>query len=102
MFEGEVLVAYRLRSQDKAKQGERSKDKLLKRHRGHNSNVFNKLKMDQNIFQFYKQGGRSCTSARAALTERSGSSTNRRTPNIHYFVAKLSIVAIYALFERLL
>ena len=48
-------MAYRLRSQDKAKQGERSKDKLLKRHRGHNSNVFNKLKMDQNIFQFYKQ-----------------------------------------------
>ena len=30
--------------------------------------------------------------------ERSGSSTN---PNIRYFVAKLSIVAIYAPFERL-
>ena len=39
--------------------------------------------------------------ARAALTERSGSSTKGRTPNIRYFVAKLSIVAIYALFERL-
>ena len=38
--------------------------------------------------------------ARAALTERSGSSTKGRT-NIRYFVAKLSIVAIYALFERL-
>ena len=39
--------------------------------------------------------------ARAALTERSGSSTKGRSPNIRYFVAKLSIVAIYALFERL-
>ena len=47
------------------------------------------------------QGGRCCASARAALTERSGSSTKGRTPNIRYFVAKLSIVAIYALFERL-
>ena len=37
--------------------------------------------------------------ARAALTERAGSSTKGRTPNC--FVAKLSIVAIYALFERL-
>ena len=35
---------------------------------------------------------------------RSGSSTKGRTPNsnICYFVAKLRIVAIYALFERLL
>ena len=48
-----------------------------------------------------KQGGRCCASTRAALTERSGSSTKGRTPNIRYFVAKLSIVAIYALFERL-
>ena len=39
--------------------------------------------------------------ARAALTERSGSSTKGRTPNIRYFVAKLSIVAIYTFFERL-
>ena len=39
--------------------------------------------------------------ARAALTERLGSSTKGRTPNIRYFVAKLSIVAIYSLFERL-
>ena len=39
--------------------------------------------------------------ARAALTERSGSSAKGRTPNIRYFVAKLSIVAIYTLFERL-
>ena len=39
--------------------------------------------------------------ARAALTERSGSSTKRRTPNIRYLVAKPSIVAIYSLFERL-
>ena len=46
------------------------------------------------------QGGRCCASARAALTERSGSSTKGRTPNIRYFVAKLSNVAIYALFER--
>ena len=49
----------------------------------------------------WKQGGRCCASARAALTERSGSSTKGRTPNIRYFVAKLSNVAIYALFERL-
>ena len=47
------------------------------------------------------QGGRCCASAQAALTERSGSSTKGRTPNIRYFVAKLSNVAIYALFERL-
>ena len=47
------------------------------------------------------QGGRCCVSVRAALTERSGSSTKGRTPNIRYFVAKPSIVAIYALFERL-
>ena len=47
------------------------------------------------------QGGTCCASARAALTERSGSSTKGRTPNIRYFVAKPSIVAIYALFERL-
>ena len=39
--------------------------------------------------------------ARAALTKRSGSSTKGRTPNIRYFVAKLSIVAMYTLFERL-
>ena len=47
------------------------------------------------------QGGRCCASVRAALTERSRSSTKGRTHNIRYFVAKLSIVAIYALFERL-
>ena len=47
------------------------------------------------------QGGRCCASVRAALTERSGTSTKGRTPNIRYFVAKLSIVAIYVLFERL-
>ena len=34
------------------------------------------------------QGGRCCASARAALTERSGSSTKGRFPNIRYFVAK--------------
>ena len=39
--------------------------------------------------------------ARVALTERSGSSTKGWTPNIRNFVAKLSIVTIYALFERL-
>ena len=38
--------------------------------------------------------------AQAALTEKSRSSTKGRTPNIRYFVAKLSIVAIYALYER--
>ena len=47
------------------------------------------------------QGGRSWGSAGAALPERSGSSTKGRTSNIRYFVAKPSIVAIYALFERL-
>ena len=30
-----------------------------------------------------------------AVTEKSGSSTAGRTPDIRYFVAKLSIVAIY-------
>ena len=39
--------------------------------------------------------------AGTAFPERSGSFTKGRTPNIRYFVAKLSIVAIYALFERL-
>ena len=39
--------------------------------------------------------------ARASLTERSGSSTKGRTPNIRYFDAKLSVVAIYVLFEWL-
>ena len=34
--------------------------------------------------------------ARAALTERSGSSTKGRTPNIRYFVAKLSIYDLHA------
>ena len=48
-----------------------------------------------------KQGGRCWGSAGAALHDRSGSSTTGRTPNIRYFVAKLGIVAIYALFERL-
>ena len=47
------------------------------------------------------QGGRCCASTQAVLTEKSGSSTKGRTPNIRYFVAKLSIVAIYAFFERL-
>ena len=47
------------------------------------------------------QGGRCWGSAGAALHDRSGSSTTGRTPNIRYFVAKLGIVAIYALFERL-
>ena len=37
----------------------------------------------------------------AALPERSGSSTKGRTSNIRYFVAKPSIVAIHALFEKL-
>ena len=39
--------------------------------------------------------------AGTAFPERSGSFTKGRTPNIRYFVAKLSIVAIYALFERI-
>ena len=56
---------------------------------------------DQNWYLSLAQGGRCCASVRAALTERSGSSTKGRTPNIRYFVAKLSNVAIYALFERL-
>ena len=37
--------------------------------------------------------------ARAALTERLGSSTKGRTPNIRYFVEKLSIVVIYELLK---
>ena len=45
-----------------------------------------------------RRGGRSSGSAGAALPERSGSSTKGRTSNIRYFVAKPSIVAIYALF----
>ena len=49
----------------------------------------------------HEQGGTCWGSAGAALHERSGSSTKGRTPNIRYFVAKLSIVAIYELFERL-
>ena len=51
--------------------------------------------------QTWKQGGRCCANARTAFTERSGSSTKGRTPNIRYFVAKLSIVAINAFFKRL-
>ena len=35
--------------------------------------------------------------ARPVVTDRSGSSTKGRNPNVSYFVAKLSIVAIYAL-----
>ena len=35
-----------------------------------------------------EQGGRCYASVRAALTERSGSSSKGRTPNIRYFVAK--------------
>ena len=47
------------------------------------------------------QGGRCWGSAGAAFHERLGSSTKGRTPNIRYFVAKPSIVSIYAFFERL-
>ena len=54
------------------------------------------------VFLSLQQGGRCWGSAGAALHDRSGSSTTGRTPNIRYFVAKLGIVAIYALFERLL
>ena len=53
------------------------------------------------VKEYEFQGGRSCANARTAFTDRSGSSTTGRTPNIRYFVAKLGIVAIYALFERL-
>ena len=45
------------------------------------------------------QGGRCWGTAGPAVPERSGSSPKGRTPNIRYFVAKLSIVAIYALYE---
>ena len=38
--------------------------------------------------------------AQPAVTKRPGSSTKGRTPNICYFVAKLSIVEIYAIFEK--
>ena len=46
------------------------------------------------------QGGRCWGTMGTAVHERSGSSTKGKTPNIRYFVAKLSIVAIYALFEK--
>ena len=41
----------------------------------------------------HHQGGRCWGTAQPAVHERSGSSTKGRTPNIRYFVAKLSIVA---------
>ena len=47
----------------------------------------------------FSQGGRCWGNAGTTFPERSGSSTKGRTPNICYFVAKLSIVAIYALYE---
>ena len=47
----------------------------------------------------YLQGGRCWGTAGPAVPERSGSSPKGRTPNIRYFVAKLSNVAIYALYE---
>ena len=47
-----------------------------------------------------EQGGRCWGTAGPAVPERSGSSPKGRTPNIRYFVAKLSNVAIYALYER--
>ena len=43
---------------------------------------------------FLAQGGRYWGTEVPALHERSGSSTKRRTPNIRYFVAKLSIVTV--------
>ena len=46
-----------------------------------------------------QQGSRCWGNAGTAFPERSESSTKGRPPNIRYFVAKLSIVAIYALFE---
>ena len=56
----------------------------------------------ENCYAFTgQQGGRSWGTAGPAVHDRSGSSTTGRTPNIRYFVAKLGIVAIYALFERL-
>ena len=45
-----------------------------------------------------EQGGRFWGTAVPAVHRRSGSSPKGRTPNISYFVAKLSIVAIHALF----
>ena len=42
----------------------------------------------------HDQGGRCWGTAVPAVHERSGSSTKGMTPNIRYFVAKLSIVAI--------
>ena len=47
------------------------------------------------------QGGRGWGSVIATLSQRAGSSPKGCTPNIYYFVAKRSIVAIYKLFERL-
>ena len=46
------------------------------------------------------QGGRCWGTAGPAVPARSVSSPKGRTPNIRYFVAKLSIVAIYSLYER--
>ena len=47
------------------------------------------------------QGGRCWGTAGPAVQERSGSSTKGKTPYLRYFVAKLSIVAIYTFFERI-
>ena len=49
----------------------------------------------------YGQGGRNWGSVGATLSERAGSSPKGRTANIRYFVAKRSILPIYAFFERL-
>ena len=45
------------------------------------------------------QGGRCWGTAGPAVPEMSGSSPKGRTPKICYFVTKLSIVAIYSLYE---
>ena len=48
------------------------------------------------------QGDRSCAKARKAFAEKFGLGRNFLALNMHYFVAILRFVAIYALFGRLL
>ena len=64
-------------------------------------NIHKKLWNEGNCIKGFWAGQVWPDVAQPAVTERSGSSTKGRTPNIRYFVAKLSIVAFYALFERL-
>ena len=74
-------------------------------HQGHYLGIF-ECALHSDIYDVNAhcliQGGRCFGTLGPAVTERSGSSTKGRTPDIRYFVAKLSIVAIYKLFKMLL